>query len=106
MRAQPELLQYLISLWDINREIFVIGDQGLELKTSDIYFINRLSCRGEPVNLYGSRPIGASISSMLSKHCPKALKSKSGETEIASVRDLIVRVLLLTINRGRVPGIT
>ena len=26
MQAQPKLLLYLISLWDINREIFVIGD--------------------------------------------------------------------------------
>lgn len=27
MWAQPELLRYLISLWDINQEIFIIGDQ-------------------------------------------------------------------------------
>ena len=26
MRAQLEFLRYLISLWDINHEIFVIGD--------------------------------------------------------------------------------
>ena len=26
MRAQPKFLHYLISLWDINRDIFVIGD--------------------------------------------------------------------------------
>jgi len=25
MRAQPEFLRYLISLWDINREIFSLG---------------------------------------------------------------------------------
>ena len=54
MRAQPELLRYLISLWDINTEIFVIGNQEPELETLDIYFISGLSRRGEPVNLYGS----------------------------------------------------
>ena len=43
MQAQSELLWYLISVWDINREIFVIGDQELELETSDMYFITRLS---------------------------------------------------------------
>jgi len=43
MQAQPELLQYLISLWDINREIFIVGDQELELETSDIYFMTGLS---------------------------------------------------------------
>lgn len=31
MWDQPEMLWYLISLWDMNREIFVIGDQELEL---------------------------------------------------------------------------
>ena len=99
MEAQPKLLRYLISLWDINREIFVIGNQELELTTSDIYFITGMSCRGEPVNLYGSRPIGSSIYSLLAKHCPEALKSKSGKIEISSVWDLTLGVLLLTINR-------
>ena len=85
MRVQPELLRYLISLWDINREIFIIGDHELELETSDIYFITRLSQGGELVNLYGSRPIGASISMLLAKHFPEALKSKRGKIEIATV---------------------
>lgn len=99
MRAQPELLWYLISLWDINWEIFVIGDQELELETSDIYFIAGLSRSGELVNLYGSRPIGASISSLLAKHCPEALKSNSGKIGISTVHNLTLRVLLLTINK-------
>ena len=99
MWAQPELLRHLISLWDINREIFVIGDWALELTTSDIYFITGLSHRGEPVNLYGSFFVRESISSLLVEHCPEALKSKSGKIDISSVWDLTMRVLLLTINR-------
>lgn len=99
MRAQPKLLQYLISLWDINHEIFFIGDQELELTTSNIYFITGMSCRGDLVNLYGSRLVGASISSLLSTHCPEALKSKSEKIEISSVWYLTLRVLLLTINK-------
>lgn len=99
MRAQPELLWSLISLWDINREIFIIGDQELELETSDIYFITGLSRRGEQVNLYGPQPIGTSISMLIAEHFPEALKSKSGKIEIATIRDLTLRVLLLTINR-------
>lgn len=99
MRAQLELLSYLISLWDINREILIICDQESKLETSEIYFITALSRRGEPVILYGSRPIRASISMLLAKHCPEALKSNSGKIEIATVRDLTLRVLLLTINK-------
>lgn len=71
----------------------------MELTSSNIYFITRLSCRDEPVNLYGPRLVGASISSLLVEHCPEALKSKSGKIEISNVRDLTLRVLLLTINR-------
>lgn len=70
MRAQPKLLRYLVSLWDINLEIFIIGDQELELENSDIYFITILSQRGEPINLYRSWPIGASISMLLAEHFP------------------------------------
>lgn len=69
------------------------------METSDIYFITRLSRRGELVNLYGSRPIGPSISSFLVEHCPETLKSKTGKIEISNVQDLTLRVLLLTINR-------
>ena len=99
MRVQPELLQHLISLWDINQEIFVIGDQQLDLETSDIYFITELSRRGEIVNLHEPRLIGTSISTFLTKNFPEALKSKSGKIEISIVQDLTFRVLLLTINR-------
>ena len=99
MQAQPKLPRYLISLWDINHEIFFIGDQELELTTSAIYFFTGLYHRGEPMNLYGLRLIRANISSLLTKHHPKALKSNSGKIEISSVQDLTLRVLLLTINR-------
>lgn len=89
----------MIKLWDINREIFVIGDQELELINLDIYFITGLSRRGESVNLYGSHPIRVSIYSLLAEHCPEALKSKSGKIDISSVQNLTLRVLLLTFNR-------
>jgi len=85
MQAQPKLLWYLISLWGINWEIFIISDQEVVLETSDIYFIKGLSHRGEPVNIYGSRLIGENVSMLLVKHCREALKSKSGKIEITTV---------------------
>ena len=36
---------------------------------------------------------------LLAEHCPKALKFKSGKIAISIVRDLTLRVLLLTINK-------
>lgn len=77
----------------------MICDQELELETSDIYFITGLSQRGDRVNLYGSRTIGASVTVLLAEHCLEALKSNSGKIEIMIVWDITLRVLLLTINR-------
>ena len=34
--AQPELLEYMISVWDIDRERFIIHDQELETEVSDV----------------------------------------------------------------------
>ena len=39
LRAQPKLLQYLISIWDENEQNFRLRDQVLELEVSDVYFI-------------------------------------------------------------------
>lgn len=95
--AQPELLQYLISLWDVGWEVFLIHDQERELDTLNIYFIIRLSHRGEPIQLYGGRPIGASVNMLLAQHFLRALKSTSGKINIMTVNDFILKVILLTI---------
>jgi len=74
LQAQHELLGYLTSLWDMNRGVFMIHDQELELESSYIYFITRLSQIGEPINIYGSRPIGGIVTMLLAKHYLEALK--------------------------------
>ena len=56
LRAQPELLQYLVSIWDENEEVFKLRDQVLELEVFDVYFITGLSRRGPVPILTGSRP--------------------------------------------------
>lgn len=43
LRAQPELLQYLVNLWDVQEQVFRILDQVLELDVSDVYFLTGLS---------------------------------------------------------------
>ena len=58
LRAQPELLQYLISIWDENEEKFKLRDQVLELEVSDVYFITGLSRRGLVLIMKSTRPYG------------------------------------------------
>jgi len=43
LRAQMELLPYQISVWDVDRDIFIIKGKELELEEMDIYFIRGLS---------------------------------------------------------------
>lgn len=79
--------------------MFLIHDQELELETSEIYFIIGLSHRGELIQLYGGKPTGVSVNMILAEHCPETLKSKSGKVDIMTIHDLVLKVLLLTINR-------
>lgn len=43
LRTQPELLQFIIDLWDVDEQVFCIRDQVLELDASNVYFITGLS---------------------------------------------------------------
>lgn len=65
LQAQPELLQYLISIWDENEQAFRLRDQVLELDVSDIYFITRMSRRGPVPILTGSRPFGEKMGEVM-----------------------------------------
>ena len=72
LRAQPELLQYLISIWDENEQVFKLRDQVLELEVSDVYFITGLSRRGPVPILTGSRPSGENMEQVMVRVCPRA----------------------------------
>ena len=101
LRAQPELLQYLVSICDENEEVFKIWDQVLELEVSDIYFITGLSRRGPVPILIGSRPSGEKMEQVMARVCPKAQTgSRSGKVDIHTIEDLALRVVLHTITRA------
>jgi hypothetical protein len=46
MQAQPMLLETLVAMWDIESQLFMVGDQELTLEVEDIYFITILSRTG------------------------------------------------------------
>ena len=47
LRAQPDLLQYLVGAWDPNEGRFNIREQEIEIDANVIYFLMGLSQRGE-----------------------------------------------------------
>ena len=69
LRVQTELLQYLISVWDIDKERFIIHDQELEIEVSDVYFITRFSRRGAVPILTGTWPTMENMSMVIDKVC-------------------------------------
>ena len=72
LRAQPELLEYLVSIWDENEEVFKLRDQVLELEVSYVYFITGMSRRGPVPSLRGSRPSGEKMEQVMVRVCPGA----------------------------------
>ncbi|CAA3018921.1 Hypothetical predicted protein [Olea europaea subsp. europaea] len=67
LRAQPELLRFIVDAWDIEDQVFRLRDQTLELDVSDIYFITGLSQRGACPILTGSRPSGEKMGEVMDR---------------------------------------
>ena len=101
LRAQPELLHYLISIWDEHEKVFRLRVQVLELEVSDVYFITGLSCRGPIPVLTRSRPSGEKMEEVMARVCRGAQTgSGSKKVDIHTIPDLAVRVVLHTITRA------
>ena len=96
--AQPELLQYLISIWDEDQEKFILQDQELEIDVSKVYFITRLSWRGATPVLTSTWPTMESMGMVFDRVCLGARKgSKSRKVDIQTIPDLALKVVLHTI---------
>ena len=101
LQAQPDLLQYLVSIWDKNQEKFILRDQELEIEVSDVYFIIGLSRRGVALILTGAWPCMKNMTMVIDRVCPGVRKgSSSGKVDIQTIPDLTLRVVLHTITRA------
>lgn len=98
IRAQPDLLQYLINIWDMDQEMFILGDQELEIKVVDIYFITGLSRRGERLWLTGAQIMGESMDMLIGRACSEATRSSSGNISISIMANLLLKIVLYTIS--------
>ena len=99
--SQPELLQYVISIWDENQEKFILQDQELEIDVSDVYFITGLLQRGAAPLLIGTRPCMENMTMVIDRVCRGARKgSGSGKVDIQTILDLTLHVVFHTITRA------
>ena len=94
MRAQPGLLEHLISLWDANQRFFRVGTHILTLEINDIYFLTSLSRLGTPITLVGKRPGRVSTEALLAEHGNAGATLSGGKVIIADITSFPLRVIL------------
>ena len=61
LRAQPDLLEFLIRAWNPIDGKFTIRGKDIEFDHMDIYFLTGLSRRGQMPILEGQRPSGETL---------------------------------------------
>jgi hypothetical protein len=103
MHAQPRLLNAMIDYWHPDVEAFMLEGQSLVPTTEDIYFLNGLSRRGEPVNFW-MFPAGPSkISEVIVEHCEARTDHVGSQVPISKITILVLQTILLLI--GRITGL-
>ena len=55
MVSHEHLLEYILRMWNLEQQYFEVGPHIVTVEVEDIYFLTRLSRRGEPISLTGSR---------------------------------------------------
>jgi len=99
MRAQVDLLTWLVNKWDIQDQCFIIGGHRLEIELEDIYFLTGLSKRGEPISLFGARPGGQSVTSLRLELCDDQGDPKDKRIDIKNIIRPELKVIAFTVTR-------
>jgi hypothetical protein len=97
MRAQLMLLEYLVSMWDINEQSFHVRVHTLTLEIDDIYLFIGLSHHGSRVSLSGSKGGVEPMDYYVAHHCVAGTEKHSRKVAIKDVQDLPLRTILYTI---------
>jgi hypothetical protein len=99
-RAQVRLLQLLVNYWALDTETFNLDGQPLRIEVEDIYFLTRLSHRGEVVNLeawgVGS---GLNIEDYIATHCIVWTEKVGRELPIRAINNLSLKIVVLVLTQ-------
>ena len=88
MRAQSRLLNALVDYWHSGVEELMLEEHSLTLMTEDIYFLNGLSRRGEPVNLR-TFPLGPfNIKDFIQMYCEASTEKIGSQVLIHNITSL------------------
>ena len=99
MKANTHLLEMLIRYWSIEDDAFIIDQIPLRIEIEDIYFITRLSKRGEVVHSIGRSRGSLSVEDYIHIYRPSHSEKIGSQIPIKHVESLSLRMLLFTIAR-------
>jgi len=99
MRAQMELLEYLVNAWDVQAQSFRLGAHMLSIQVEDIYFLTGLSRRGAPISLSSSRRVERLSRTILLHIIDLEPSQKNGKIKIKDVVHLPLKKILFIITR-------
>jgi hypothetical protein len=99
MRAQPRLLNALVDYWHPDAEAFMLEGQSRVPTTEDIYFLNDLSRRGEPVNFWTFPSGPHNILELIGKYCEDGTDRSSSPVPISKIVDLSLQAIVLLIGQ-------
>ena len=99
MRAQVELLTWLVDRWHVEDQCFFIGGHRLEIELEDIYFLTGLSKRGEHVSLFGTRPGGQTVASLQLEFCNDQANPRDKRIEIKHIIRPELKIIAFTVTK-------
>jgi hypothetical protein len=97
MRAQFQLLEHLVRMWDPDQQVFNVGAHTLTIDIEDIYFLIGLSRRGSHVSLSGSRRGGLKMSEYCREYYVPEVERQKGKVAIWGVTNITLRTILFII---------
>jgi len=97
MKKEVLSLENLIGLWDDIEQAFHIEPQLLKIELDDMYFLNDLSRRGDPILLSGHQTNPQPTEVYVVDHCIPGSRLVRGQIVIKDVRDLALRSILFSI---------
>ena len=99
MRAQVDLLTWLVNRWNVQDQCFVIGSHRLKIELEDIYFLTGFSKRDEQISMFGTRPSGQSITSLRLEFCDDWADPKDKRIDIKTIICPEMKVIAFTVTR-------
>ena len=99
MRAQVDLLMWLVNRWNVQDQCFIIGSHRLEIELEDIYFLTGFSKRGEQISLFGTRPGGQSVASLRLEFCNDQVDPQDKWIDIKNIIYPELKVIAFIVTR-------